>query len=536
MKEVIYKFSHEFYSNLVFNDHNDVDCIPSYHPRKKNKETFTYKSTNNDQDFFVKNYGNPLCDINKKYILVVVEKNGDKVSLKLFSGSRQRRAGVFWFKVVKNVYFLTVNVKTGDVYSGSILNYQKKRKFTRTLRRNNFNENPLQAIKANIKNSFSILCHDGFAPAKESIDILLKELDGGRYSDSIKDTDRLFKFYLDKRNIKYPNNFGIYANVFKSKDFKKNLKKNDLKVVESFMITNNLSGKKIKKSLHSCVNLNISLLSEARKFFGDWINQEEDSILKCLNYSSNSFFFGIYGFGDSENFSKEELKRIYKIFKLTFFELELDEYTLRDHIHIYLQLKRYNENNVKWLSTNISEFRKEHLDWSNTLEFYKRGEYDRIYPKHYYDILKKPISVENELFFPVILDKTLNYNEESDVQSNCVKTYIGRSGSIIISLRKDSPDSIVRATVQYELTKEKDGINIMRVQFRGRFNASLEEWWSEALLKLDKLMLSCVKHKNYKNVKITKKCANGIVLESDSEWVEENGKLRWTYKEIEHEF
>ena len=177
------------------------------------------------------------------------------------------------------------------------------------------------------------------------------------------------------------------------------------------------------------------------------------------------------------------------------------------------------------------------MDWSNTLEFYKKGEYTRIYPQHYYKILKNPIVIDNENYFPVILDKTSNYNEESDRQSNCVKTYIGRSSSIIISLRKHSTDSEVRSTIQYEIIKdiENDKISVNRVQFLGRFNSKLESSWDEPLLKLDKLMLLCVQDKKYTNVKITKKCGNGVILESDSEWMENTGRLKWSYKEIENE-
>lgn len=544
MKEVIYKVSFETYQNTQFDDQTDIKYLNDYCPpqksRAKNKTVFNYKTNNQDKDFYIENYGNPLCEIHKIYAMIVVEKNEDKISLKFFNGTRHRRAGVFWFKVVKNMKFLTINTKTGDMYCGSIQNYQKKKKFAKSLRRNSFFENPLTEMKSSI-NNFLInfnLSKDSFTNTKESIDAFLKEIDGGRHSETIKDTDRIFKFYLDKRKIKYPNNFWLYSNTFKSKDFKKILKKNDLKIVDSFMVFNNLNGKKVKKSLHSCVGLNISLLLEAKKIFGDdWINQEDDFIIKCLNYSSTSFVFGFSNLGDFEFFNKEELKRIYKIFKLTFFELELDEYTFRDHIYIYSQLKRYGEINFKWASTNISEFRKEHLDWSNTLEFYKKGEYTRIYPQHYYKILKNPIIIGKEDYFPVILDKTSNYNEESDRQSNCVKTYIGRSSSIIISLRKHSTDSEVRSTIQYEIIKdiENDKISVNRVQFLGRFNSKLESSWDEPLLKLDKLMLLCVQDKKYTNVKITKKCGNGIILESDSEWMENTGRLKWSYKEIENE-
>lgn len=537
MKEEIYKYSHEEYQNIEYQDNTDVNFIPNFNPKKKNKVTFGYKSSNKDKDFYIQNYGNPLCEIKKTYAMIVVEKTEDKISWKFFTGYRHRRVGMYWFKTSKNLRYLTVNIKTGDVYSGDLMNYQKKKKFTRSLRRNSFNENPIQSAKAIVKNFLLQFSAEGFFASHNSIKCFLDQIDQGKFSDSITDEDRLFKFYLDKRKIKYPNNFGLYKEFFKDKNGKKLLKKNDLKLVESFMSYKNLKGKKIKKSLHSCENLNVTLLNQAKNLFGDdWIHQEDDFIKNCLNYKSHSLFFGFVSLVDNCSFSKEELRKVYKLFKITYFDLEIDEYTFKDHIFIYSQLKRYGAD-VKWKSTNGSEFRIEHLDWSNSLDFYKRGEYIRIYPEHYYDLLKNPIRVENNLYYPVILDKTSNYNEESDNQSNCVKTYIGRSNSIIISLRKYDPTSNLRATIQYELLKDKETnkIKTNRVQFLGRFNQSLDVEWNDALLKLDDIMLSCVRDNRYSNVKITKKCANGVFLESDSDWNEDTGKLKWTYKEIEHE-
>ena len=57
-------------------------------------------------------------------------------------------------------------------------------------------------------------------------------------------------------------------------------------------------------------------------------------------------------------------------------------------------------------------------------------------------------------------DSSEKYNQESALQSNCVKTYIGKVGSIIISLRDGSNDSNTRATIEYKLTIENKKIKI----------------------------------------------------------------------------
>jgi hypothetical protein len=113
-----------------------------------------------------------------------------------------------------------------------------------------------------------------------------------------------------------------------------------------------------------------------------------------------------------------------------------------------------------------------------------------------------------------------------------VKTYIGRPSSLIISLRKGSPNADDRATIEYKLSNNGNYVVSNRVQSLGRFNSKLDEHWITPLFKLDEHVLSYVKDKKFETVKLTKKCANGTLLESDSEW-DEFGTLRWTYKGIE---
>jgi hypothetical protein len=106
-------------------------------------------------------------------------------------------------------------------------------------------------------------------------------------------------------------------------------------------------------------------------------------------------------------------------------------------------------------------------------------------------VISKPITSVDGVYYPVVLDNSKNYNEESAIQSNCVKTYIGKAGSIIVSLRKGGVDSDERATIEYNMTKGllNESVRISRVQSLGRFNKGLPENWNEVLLKLDERML-----------------------------------------------
>jgi hypothetical protein len=545
MKEEIFKLNYESYTTVVC--HNTVP-ITFPHPDNKNKlcghedngiwgsvvnvigssNVYLKNYNSNVKEDFVLNYGNPLSGVIKTYFMVVVERNGDKVSLKVFNGFRERKIGNKWFKISKNVEYITVNTKTGDVYFGFLRNYQNKKKVLKNLMKNIFFTEPILTLMSLIRNKVWDHTQTTSEVAKEAVSKFMNEIDGGSGPSEFSFEQRLFKFYLDKKGIKYPNNFQLYSGKLYGNKIRKILKKNDNRIVDAFMIHNGLTGKKLKKALHCCTGINLDLYLMSKKLFGeDWINQDDDFILNTLNC--------VHRINESEIptefanlISKDELRRVFSIFKKVFFESMLDTYTFVDHISIYVQLKMHGETDLKWMSYEVDSqfFRNEHLDWSDKLSFYKRGFYERIYPDYSYEYLEQPIGE----YYPLLLNDTTSYNEESSVQSNCVKTYIGKSSRMIISLRKGSIDSDERATIEYYLYRENDKkIKCKRVQSLGKYNGVLSDEWTQWILKLDLKMSYYVNDNRFETVKITKKCNNGTFLESDSYW-DENGVIRWANK------
>jgi hypothetical protein len=551
MKEEIFKVSYEVYTTVVF---HDTVPITFPHPRNKyffedeneadiwdqllhtnDKATLSKKSdvylenfVSNVEEDFVLHYGNPLARVLKSYLMIVVERDGDKVSMKVFSGFRERRVGNKWFKVVRNVDYITVNTKTGDVYSGFLHNYQNKKKVRKKLNKNYFLNEPVSNIGYVIRDKIWSYSHNSVEVAMDASSKFMDEIDGRGLVSLFSLDKRLFKFYLDKKRIKYPNNFFLYSSRLVGPIFRKTLKKNDNRLVDTFMIHNGLTGKKLKKCLHSCKGLNLDLYLVAKNLFGDdWINQDDDFILQTLNSEFKikdavipAEFVSVIG--------KDELRRVFNLFKKVYFEEMLDTYTFIDHIEIYTQLKMYGETDLRWMSNDVDIFRNEHLDWSDKLTFYKNGHYERIYPIYSYEHLEKPLGE----YYPVLLDDSTSYNEESSAQSNCVKTYIGKPSNIIISLRKGSRYSEERATIEYQLYREDDKTKCRRVQSLGKYNGKLSDEWTHWLLKLDLKMLYYVNDDRFEPVKITKKCYNGTFFESDSYW-DEDGFLKWDNKIIE---
>ena len=511
--------------DFIYVNTEDVfgDLVNLNQPTKKHP-LFVVEKVTTDEESYIENYNNLMCDVTKSYSMVLIEKTEDKVSIKVFRGSRNRRAGNLWFKVSRNVDYITVNKKTGDVYHGYLHDYQKKRKCAKKIRRNFFFAEPINTIKNIIQNALSDYGVNTYEIAIRAVSTFMLEVDERDGFENLDFNKRLFRFYLNKRQVKYPNNFYVYAQILVGPEIRKILKKNDNKLVESYMIREGLSGKKLKKALHNCETLNIELYKHARKIFGDdWLNQDEDVISKLLNSKVQCM---IIPPEFKTVISPEELKRVYSMFKRVFIYDDLDSYTFYDHIRMYTELRLYGEADLRWYSENSKEeFREEHLDWTEKIQFYKQGNYTRTYPEYFKKVIEKEIGG----YVPVLLMDSNSYNEESYIQSNCVKTYIGKPSSFIVSLRKGLFGD--RATLEYKLSKNGEYIIPIRVQSLGKFNSKLGEEWNEVLFKLDEVILSSIKDKRFETVKIIKECKNGVTLKSDTYW--ENDNLKWTYKNIE---
>lgn len=533
MKEILYKKEYIKYDNIKYKDCSPTDYITKTNEYKfrvkyllptKKHPLFLLESNDLTEKNFTENFNNPIWSVSRQNFLVVVEKDGDKIALKTFETFKYRKPGVKWFKVTKHMNFITVNIITGDVYVGGIKNYQLKRKCKKTIRRNYFINEPVLRMMSKIKNnikSYGYNTENSATTAVEAVSTFVSQIDNVDVFGDLDFNERLFKFYLTKRGVKFPNNFSAFTNEWFGSDIKKCLKKKDNKMVDAVMMRHNISGKQVKKALHNCTKLNMEVYKFAQNVFGDdWLNQNYNLILECFNSDISTIPVPIEFYNYISN---EELKRVFILFKQVVVTKTLDYYTFRDHIRMYVQLKRYGELDLKWMSSDESKvkFREEHLDWTDKIEYHRNGTYTRIYPKYSYDVIENPIKVGEYDYYPVLLDDSLNYNLESHLQSNCVKTYIDKCGSIIISLRKGNDTSDDRATIEYVLNKSvgTDKISIERFQSLGRFNNRLSEEWNDVLFKLDEVMLSYVKDNRFETVKIIKK-TNGKEFTSDSTWEE----------------
>lgn len=551
MKE-LFKFQTEDYSTIFFSDVTEVedrsfreyqmvplrggdgkvDFLFKERPYKPKKLEFTRLSESCEHSVYVENYGNMLASIRKKYAMIVVESDENKVSLKIFTGSRIRSRGSNHFRIRKNLTYLTLNKITGDVYYGKLNNYNLKKKARKGISKNIFYNGFAQLLRQTV-HSISVRA-DMKDILMEAINVFTSDFSVSVNNDKTQLNERLIQYYLQKKNIKYPNNYKLFYDSYEHRLPLPLIRKNGNKLIDAFMKKHGLSGSTIKKALHVAEKINVSILNLAIFLFGDdWVTQDEKLIMDCLHFTNeNTFYTNTLGENPDElNMSTTEKRRMFDIFKGYVVKGKIQLHTFFDHIRFYRELKLFGEK-VKWMAKDLKEFTGEHVDFSDRVDHYKMGTYYRTYPKYMYEMIEEPLIVNETTYYPVLLDSTKNYNHESQIQSNCVKNYVGTSGSIIISLRKESIDSEVRSTIEFRIAnKPNEKISFTVPQALGRFNNKLTEDWDEPLEILKKKFFKCIRDKRFETVKLKKIFKNGKELSSESSW-DDYGNLIWESVDI----
>ena len=451
---------------------------------------FIYDKSSDTMDDFLENYGNPLCGIHRVNNLLVVERNDDKVSIKLYGKTYLRKVGEKFFRKTSIMYFVTYKISTGDIYYGTITGYHLKKKSKKVFNRNAFYYTPIATLYKNLLYCQITENKDIRYPADDErrkivdkvFDIFFNEF--GVSTMSIYTPDELiYKRYLDIRGIKYPDNWTAFSKQFPLPN-KRQLKKNGFKLIDTFMSINGFSGDKIKKVLHNVCHVNAdNLRFTINKFGEDFLRQQDDKVLsKIIEYPHRPH-------ESTNDVTPLDLNRNEKMNALKCFMFIMDGtshlITFNDHISFYNRLNKFET--IKWKSHNLETFNREHILWSDKLASYEKGEFFRFYSEEFTNRAIQPI-FSSENYYPVILTSTSEYNNESRVQSNCVRTYVKRAESLIISLRKNGVKSEDRATIEYRVVKSKGRIEFRRVQSLGKFNAMLDVSWMSVISKLDARM------------------------------------------------
>ena len=521
-KKVLENNSVFFYDNKnpIVHDDNEFGIV-----RSKSHPHFTYlKTIKNDNDVLKKEFGNPLCNVSIVRRTIVLEENEEKISLKVFFFNKERREGQVYFRKFSDMKFVTYNKKRCEIFTGKIRHPHKKRKRVTSVKRNCFYKQPFETLIAEIYNVLSsynsfekVNIIDKQSIHNELLNVLYKSL--GIENKDVKINDFLFKKYLDYKGVKYPNNYEVFTNLVPVLS-KRELKKNKMKMVETFMKRFELKGDRIRKILHEIKHINTYSIKSIFDFFGtDFLLQKDVKTIQKI-FEQEVFYLNLTGFG-SINFTKKEKNNCFDIFTLVL-DNKIDPYTFIDHLNFYIKINKYEER--KWNSNSQVPFHTEHIDWAEKVDYYSRATYLRKYNEEFINEIQSEIKYLDEKYYPVVLRSSGEYIEESSHQSNCVKGYVDRASSLIISLRKGSPVSKERATIEYRIRKnEKDNVRLNRVQTLGRFNNKLDSTWNTPIEMLDELIFDNISL--FKEVNIDKitvlgtKQIKGIFSEGNNELV-----------------
>jgi len=526
--EELFKFRHDRYIVSEFESYckiedetiDEILGIKISNRRQGVRNHFDFKMEHTGEEEYVKNYANPLCAISHSRYSIFVTKTEDKVCVKTFNYHRTRGTGKKYFKIQTLVQYVTYNFKTNSLYNGSITNYHLKRKFRKKVNRNSFNQDPINRMKSLINSELSnILSRNPELLINKSNIIesvfgtFIKSIPGHEKYNDMSYEYIPYKMYLDNNNIKSPNNWAVFM-LSQQHPKKKDFVKNKLKFIDTIMSMYHFKGDKVKKALHNINQFYGSdfFASVCNLFGKDFIMSQPDKVIVNILESSN------YSNSRGEDFfqTKKEKNNAFEVFKLVL-NGEIDYHTFNDHFSMMSNLRRFET--VRWESNDYDSFNDEHFNISERLGFYNNGDFTRYYNEEFVSKLEE---VVDDIYYPIVLTTSREYNMESHLQSNCVKGYVNRAGSFIVSLRNNSLDSKERATIEYQIKLDNDKVRLKRVQTLGRFNAHLDESWNRPLVLLDIRIEKLVNSGLFELPKVELKVGNKT-FNSGSRFTEEIG-------------
>jgi len=473
--ELLFKDVLNLYSTDIYVPCNKINSVT--------KSEWCYDVTLKDSYSYMKNYDNPHSRVNHVRYTVVLERNDEKISLKIFYLEKNRRLYKKFFKKTTQVKFITYRIKDSSVFYGSVDNYHRKRGSSKYLRRFVFGQKDIimdmvrelrfiHTIK-DVVDELNLI-KDIEDPVKEFIKIISEDKGG--------DSETLYKFILEKQGVKYPNNIMSFVDSQHPTVNKKNRGIFGEKYIDTFMGLRGYKGKKIRRVLHTVNSFNSQAFEQLIEFFG---------LSYVLDNSTDEELRGVFQYEDlnnlyiikpkKSNFSRIEKLNIFKICLLGVKGL-LGGTSIMDHLNFHNKLNKFEK--CRWSSNDVNGFMSEHMLWSDKVSSYSNGDFNRVYSEEFIIGVENLITGNKTKFIPVVLKNSKEYGEESLIQSNCVRTYVKRPESLIVSLR-DVGNSNERATIEYRIKFNGRNLELGRVQTLGRFNNRLDNYWDYPINVLD---------------------------------------------------
>lgn len=452
----------------------------------KNKEGGHYETTSDRQ--IKRHYGRAFSSIMITTLERSIRRNGDKITIKLLHHVKMRGFNCIYFKKIYDVSAITINLKTGNITTTSIL--KRGKSLTKTFKTNSFFE--IEKILAG-KSVFNV--HGFFSSNSRLKKDIESVFDNLKFTATLQQTlgiemgcisysskpqqfkTDLCKTFINLKKIKIPNgDFEFWITKFYPTE--KYLKKNDRKLISSILDMLGIKSKSTIKILHEFPNIDVVGFYKICKLFGNDFskylgnihpNVFENSVRKqnsfdtintkstLLNYKQKQYLLT-----DKE---KENMVKLFNspqdrptdnMFDERFIQL------LEDHFNMIEKIRDY-DSDLYMKARTPKEFHDEHRELTKMVTAIKKGwviEY-KFNEKMIEDI-EKPIPLKINLgsegnpsygedlgisFYPVILKREEDYIEEGTFMHHCVATYADKERSIIISVR--TQDATDRVTCEF---------------------------------------------------------------------------------------
>ncbi len=440
-------------------------------------------------------YGDKTKSVFIDRVTLVVEEKENSIGIKLYNFSRGRKVGTNYYGVTQQLSYITYNKKYNNFYSGVRVRGKKKLKVN-SIKVNNWEDiisilshvvQVINDISLSGTESMWLDTKHGWEQLRSVVNIFNENLGiSHKFDDINKQVDEMYLFYHHKNGFKLPD--GPFK--FMGGNIGKSVMKKSPSVVDAFMKKYNYKGKKVRKILNSPEEVDFYTLHYLYDLLGvDFFNK--------LNLTFTFKTTQINNFSTSRNLGTEYPKNKYdinnseknaivnlcndyvkKTKETSIIRVEHSLVSLlTDHLRFKNNLKEF-EVDVRFKAKTKEEFNREHDEWTNTLDSYRNGIIDRNYPDMMIKELQEIIMGPHMDYYPVLLMSSDDYNEESHHQKNCVRTYVERPESLIISIREGGRKGKERATVEFRYNK---GSHPTNVQSLGRFNGYLSSNWSYVL-------------------------------------------------------
>jgi len=444
--------------------------------------------TRNDRHI-KRHYGNPFSEITVNAIERSIRRHGDKVTIKIYRQHKHRQFNSIYFKKSMSVTSVTFNLVTGNFTTLNMTKVGKK--ITKTFRTNNFNYleqsfrdgGIIDMRKPLDKDSVLLDEHNQTFDNKKFVSVLNDVFNLNQQNitfNGIWFTQLMLERFVELKKIKICNDYSYWIKIFYPTE--KFLKKNDRKLIASILDMFGIKSKITIKIMHENSKIDIQSLARLCYYFGDNYSKYIGSIdpIHFLNSRyDNSNNFGVSKFNFEKEFKKEkflitniEKENIVKIINSLkienkgFIRLTSEKETiinerfigdLHDHFRMIGKLREYVPD-LHLKSKHINEFNDEHHEISKMMKLIKKGwEVEYQFADKMVSDVELPIDLKINLgddkfgditFYPYILKREVDYDEEGRFMHHCVASYSDKEKSIVISIRTENKQD--RVTCEFD--------------------------------------------------------------------------------------